>query len=188
MGCDIHVYVERLNEENVWRPVYGRLQECSDCDGTQRVNAHCTNCSAEPQDHDEETGRCYAGPLTLSLTDEPCLYCENSWAPPGFEEDWAAKFYTGRDYDLFSVLGVHHRGTPDDDFTQADRGIPDDCSPEYSAISEGADWHSHTWYTLAELRKYPFKKKFRLFYKGMQRMADIEPNPTRIRMLMFFDN
>lgn len=187
MGADIHTYVERLDDDDNWVPVYTKLRKCSECDGTTRINARCENCKATPQDHDEVTKRCFTGPLTFVHGDDPCRYCAESWAPPGMEEDWQDSFYGDRNYELFGIL-ADVRGSPDPKFTQAERGVPDDASENYQRAADCVDWHSHTWYTLEELDKYPFQKKFHNFQRGMERMRAIEPDPTRIRMLMFFDN
>ena len=72
-----------------------------------------------------------------------------------------ARFYNGRNYDLFAILANVRNGRgfagcdTGDGFTPiADpRGLPDDVSDEVKEDSEGwgCDGHSHSWFTLAEL-------------------------------------
>lgn len=187
MGCDIHCYVERLNHLDVWEPVYGVLTPCGECDGSTRVNPHCDACKADVDSHDEVTQRCFVNLSTFRFADEPCPRCTKDWAPPGKEERWDSTPYHGRNYELFGVL-ADVRGRPDDDFTQAERGIPDDASENYRNVAGEPDWHSHTYYTLKELKKFPWKKKFPHFAEAVEKLETMEPDPERIRLLMFFDN
>lgn len=61
--------------------------------------------------------------------------------------------YSGRDYELFSVLSYGVRGEPDFSIGE-DRGLPEDVSAEVQTVSNdwGSDGHSHGYATLGELK------------------------------------
>lgn len=75
--------------------------------------------------------------------------------------------YSGRNYSLFSMLADVRNGygfagvDTGDGYTPISppRGVPDDASPEYKTSVEdyGADGHSHSWHTLAQLKSYDWK-------------------------------
>lgn len=193
MGCDIHVYVEVQDETGEWKPHYSPLVPCEECGGTLRASfpdPTCRNCKGDVAEHDEVTQRCFTSPHKLDLVYPPC-WCCGRWTPPGLSEDWRQRFYHDRNYDLFGILaGV--RGTADDDFTQADRGVPHDASPNYVRQADGPDWHSATWYTVAEVlaRKKGWRNfsRWMQFVRDMQKLSRTPEDPDDVRILMFFDN
>jgi hypothetical protein len=69
--------------------------------------------------------------------------------------------YDGRNYELFGVLaGVREGNMPMID-PDGPRGTPDDLSAElqHSVDRWGDDGHSHTWYTLKELKEFDWGTK-----------------------------
>jgi hypothetical protein len=78
--------------------------------------------------------------------------------------EYNARFYSGRNYDLFAVLADVRNGygfagvDTGDGFKpiRKPKGLPKDASREVRAESEswGIDGHSHSWFTVAELLAY----------------------------------
>jgi len=80
--------------------------------------------------------------------------------------DWNKVFdddlHIGRDYDLFGLL-ADVRNYDDIPSICLPRGLPDDVSD--SVYLEYKEWdcdgHSHSYYTLSELKDYPWEKKYK---------------------------
>jgi len=194
MGCDIHVYPEKRNAAGVWEPLYGELIPCSECDGTlwDPHETHCANCKRPQVDHEAVTDRCLASLSTWSEVKVPCNSCNDRWTPPGKWEHWDQRIYSGRNYRLFGVL-ANVRGTPDSEFTQANRDLPDDCCDQLSNEYEswGDDGHSATYYTLAELLAYPWSRRgFSDFGDSVERLKarSASPDYDDVRLTIWFDN
>jgi hypothetical protein len=107
MGCDIHLYTEKLksvNSVDKW--------------------VNCDHWKLNP----------YFG------------YDE-------YEEEWElVSLYRGRNYGLFSLLA----GVRGNDEICPPKGLPDDVSDIIKKNSDrwGSDGHSHSYFTLAELKEY----------------------------------
>lgn len=79
------------------------------------------------------------------------------------------QFLTSRNYDLFGILanvrnGYGFAGTPTGAGYVpmfAPRGVPNNASSEYKAVVEryGADGHSHSWASVAEIMAYDWTQK-----------------------------
>jgi hypothetical protein len=69
---------------------------------------------------------------------------------------WTDEVYDGRDYELFAFLADVRNDNEIKPLAQP-RGVPVDASLGYQAEVEhyGADGHSHSYFTLAELRSIP---------------------------------
>lgn len=86
--------------------------------------------------------------------------------------NYYARFYTGRNYNLFAILADVRNGrgfagikTGEGFNPIADpRGVPDDASENYKATVEhwGCDGHSHSHFTVAELMAYDWTQVSRL--------------------------
>lgn len=82
---------------------------------------------------------------------------------------WDDKFYGGRNYDLFAILANVRNGSGTAGVKTGDgfnviaepRGLPEEASPEVS--KKAKDWegdaHSHSWFTVAELKAFNWKQK-----------------------------
>ncbi len=83
---------------------------------------------------------------------------------PSLTITYSERFYSDRNYDLFSILADVRNGSgfagcdTGDGFVPIDepRGLPADVSEEVLAdsISWNGDGHSHSWFTVAELFEY----------------------------------
>ena len=83
--------------------------------------------------------------------------------------DYKNRFYDDRNYDLFAILanvrnGIGFAGIKTGsgfNYIEEPRGLPDDVSPEVRAASEAwdCDGHSHSWFTVAELRAFDWNQK-----------------------------
>lgn len=83
--------------------------------------------------------------------------------PGRMEVPCDSRFYSGRNYNLFSILADVRNGhgfagidTGDGYPIAPPRGLPDDVTPEVKTESDGwgRDGHSHSWLTLQELLAY----------------------------------
>lgn len=118
---------------------------------------------------------------------------------------YTATPYTGRNYELFALLADVRN---DDTIEPLDepRGLPSDISDdlryEYGDV-DNADWHSASWFTLAELEKFLAEGKFdrqpdfewdyyKHFRKTIKRMREVAVNnyttPDWVRLVFWFDN
>lgn len=109
----------------------------------------------------------------------------DNWTPDEYEEGrvsvaYGNRFYNGRNYDLFAILANVRNGRgfagcdTGDGFVPIcePRGLPEDVTPEVAAESEswGADGHSHSHLTLAEILSYDWTQttKKRGWINGVQ--------------------
>lgn len=183
MGCDIHFYVE-VKKENGWELAPGQLEPCENCKGTMLDpdEKHCSNCGKRLKHHEEGTGKCFFEATTVNLVPDPCTYrCRDG-------KDLKQIFYRGRDYNLFGILSeVRGDGVPG--FTKGSCGMPADPSPELAHYSQSSDWHSHTWYTLAELKRFRWTQQEHAFFaRTVQMMQELDPNPENVRAVFWYDN
>ena len=129
----------------------------------------------------------------------------DTWAP---DEDapWLEgvprddRLYRHRSYILFAALAnvrnYHDVVTP----IAEPRGLPDDCDPRVRARSEywAQDGHSHSWFTLSELKAYDWEALKRADAFGfvdmlskwdslMLRLSAMGA-PDDVRIVFWFDN
>lgn len=98
-------------------------------------------------------------------------WTDDPYEPGTKEVAYEARFYTGRNYDLFAMLADVRNGRgfagirTGDGFNPiaSPKGLPDDCSPEVRAESDGwgVDGHSHSFLTVAELMAYDWTQTTR---------------------------
>lgn len=128
MGCDIHAFVEKKNENGVWEAVYG--ESC--------------------------TLNWYKVQLAIAITNNDRnnieFYTKHIDQNAALSLDW---LYDGRCYDLFALLADvrnYNHITPISD----PKGFPDDVSKEIKEKADEweYDGHSYSYYTLSELNKY----------------------------------
>lgn len=103
-------------------------------------------------------------------------------------------FYHDRNYLLFGILAhVRDRSvTP----ISSPRGLPKDVSPEVKKRSDdyGADGHSHSWLTLAELLAYDWDVAMNTYAAPTSFVRETLPklqalgSPENVRIVFFFDN
>jgi hypothetical protein len=98
-------------------------------------------------------------------------WTDDEYEPGRKEVAYNTRFYTGRNYDFFAILADVRNGRgfagvkTGDGFVPMDtpRGLPDDCSPEVRAESDGwgGDGHSHSHFTVAEIMAYDWTQTTR---------------------------
>ena len=182
MGCDIHFYVEVFKEDR-WELAPGQWLPCYYCKGTMLDpdEKQCGNCHRPEEEHEEGTGKCWFAAGMLRLVPAPCT----DRCTEGYALEYS--FYRGRDYELFGVLS-DVRGPPVPGFTKA-CSFPSDPSPRIAAAAMDPDWHSHSSYTLTELKKFPWAEKdFSSFATTVQRMQALDPNSDNVRAVFWYDN
>ncbi len=171
MGCDIHFYTERYSSE--------------DYEG--------------PKDISEERNTKLTSLLPNTDSIPPRWITADEWE---YSDEWGdgfswnivrdSRLYRGRNYYLFTVLaGV--RG--DEPILSNPRGVPDDISYAYRQELErnDGDAHSMSYYTLKELLdvdwdKYHKDDWLNGFMETIEKMKKIDPDPTKVRCVFFFDN
>jgi hypothetical protein len=95
----------------------------------------------------------------------------NPYSPDVMKVDYKDEFYSGRNYDLFSILANVRNGygfagiTTGAGFTPISnpKGVPPDCCSEYRKEVEcwGNDGHSHSYLTLKEILSFDWTQKSR---------------------------
>lgn len=160
MGCDIHMYVERRNEDGVWEATKGKNPRIAN----YRKWADGSNDPKYAVEMRARADQIESGNEGTDDYDAPEVY-----------KDWA---WDGRNYDLFAILANVRNGygfagvktgsgfipilqalgilTYDDD-TYIRRGIPINVSEfvQTAFYEWGEDGHTPTWLTIQELVDYP---------------------------------
>jgi hypothetical protein len=101
----------------------------------------------------------------------------NPWYKEGKDDERMLdhiSIYDGRDYELFGIL-ANVRYTPDEGPISEPRGLPDDVSNVTKKESDiwGEDGHSHTYFTLRELKDYIEKNPM------VNRSGMVSPNESK---------
>ncbi len=170
MGCDIHFFVEKYSTDNYEGPK--DLQE----DREEKLGVVLSDGKFEPR----------------WITADKWVY-ENPYGDGSeWSVDYNTRFYNGRNYYLFGVLaGV--RG--DTNIISEPRGVPDDASYAYKKEVErwDGDGHSNSYYTLDELLAVDWDKIntdgwIDEWLNTIENMKKIDPDPSKVRCVFFFDN
>jgi len=180
MGCDIHFYVERKTTQNY--------------KGPKDVSEERENTLNEILENTEKEERW--------VSVDSWEYVEDEYSDePGkmtWEIPWGTNYYRGRNYYLFALLAnvrnYHNEVEPLND----PRGIPDDASAgyRYELKRWNGDYHSPSYYTLEELlnvdwEKYntgDYDKYLDEFLESIEKMKEIDSDPSKVRCVFFFDN
>lgn len=162
MGCDIHFYVEKWSDEKT------------------------TNGPSDIKDVRDSNLS-----TILKLKREHRWISADTWIEE--YDDWTNydnAFYRGRNYALFAKLAdVRNDGSiePLDD----PRGVPENASYAYRhAVNQmGRDGHSHSYFTLDELLNSGVDwTLFSNFASTIEKMKKVDPDPSNVRCVFFFDN
>lgn len=195
MGCDIHTCVDYIDPATGQYKLFRRRRlPCDYCNGTGESIwlIKCANCGKVENKVRRERGgkpmlefhgpdrKCLFGPRSYQPIPEACNPCRGA-------KIRLREVYVGRSYTLFGVLaGV--RGTKLPGFTEEPRGYAPDVSWRYKAMyPEDSDFHSHSWYTLAELQKAKADWTDN-FQWTLDYLATLNPDATKVRLLFCFDN
>lgn len=151
MGCDIHLYVEVRDEHGIWRAA-----------DTWKKDPYV----AEDIKYNIKE---LEGELEVPGADKPAILAEIEKErqrlenPPKYVH-WDDSFYSGRNYNLFSILADVRNGRGFAGCDTGDgfipiampKGMPEDVSPRVAVAREGwgVDGHSASWFTVAELDAY----------------------------------
>jgi hypothetical protein len=167
MGCDIHFYVERWTSSNNY-------------DGPRDLS----------EDREQK--------LSEVLEDVPTKFrwvSADKWVcdDGSWEVSYNSLYYNDRNYYLFSILAdVRNGGSVEP--IDYDRGIPDDASAGYLYICNlwDSDAHSHSYFTLEELLNVDWSQYdseyIDDFMDTLEKMKEIDENPSNVRCCFFFDN
>lgn len=163
MGCDIHIYVEKRQEDGLWAVVAGpnpRISNYRRWAAYARERGEIERAEKLEQDATEiASGRRAkeADPDEDGFVDE--------YDNPMVLADWA---YDGRNYDLFAILANVRNGRGFAGIKTGagfvpvamPKGLPDDVSHYVKARSDswGVDGHSHSHHTLADLLAYDWRQ------------------------------
>lgn len=204
MGADIHFFVEvQPDLHGNWELAPGQTGPCDTCKGSglNSYQAYCISCTRPVELH-TKAGKCLFGPDQLKVGHPPCDTCVARGHPVGVQ---LIRFYQGRNYVLFGILG-EVRGSGEDDFTQPNRGVPDDLCPELArevAFSQAQKYgdFGYTYYSLTELlRRDWYAKKYdengiadeyydlSHFGAVVDRIYKLHHKPEQVRVVMWFDN
>jgi len=95
------------------------------------------------------------------------------------------------------LAGVRHDGPP----IAEPRGCPDDADDDVREFIQDSDYHTPSWLTLAELKAHDWLGAMRkdssvILDKGaadhitewLNRLAEIDPDPNRVRIVFAFDS
>jgi len=167
MGCDIHFYVERWTSSNNY-------------EGPRNLS----------EDREQK--------LNEVLEDKPTNFrwvSVDKWVKG--DGEWSVpyhlEYYNGRNYYLFSILAdVRNRGGVEP--INYPKGIPDDASTGYLYKCDqwDGDAHSHSFFTLEELLNVDWSEYdseyIDDFMETLEKMKEIDEDPSSVRCCFFFDN
>lgn len=189
MGCDIHLRVEYLApSETLANPTLEVIAE-----GPPEWTP------AEPLTHkkDSSSGKWLLQGIAEGKGQD---YQDEYDNMPTWDVEYADKFYTGRDYTLFSAL----TGTRGGGQLWEERGFPEDASEAVREDYEGwgLDGHTPSWQTLDELLGVDWKRVFdeehpgyinREWMECLERLKDLAfakcaGDQTHVRIVYWYDN
>lgn len=160
MGCDIHLFVEKLDGPT---STWGLVAPPNDgWSGKLRQEAEEAGVKYEPSCDYRYAGTRHPDNPAYRVWND-----EDAAKPIDFDDDdppSLAPWFNDRNYDLFAMLanvrnGYGFAGVDTGDAFEPifmPRGVPESASPEYKREVEGwdCDGHSHSHATVAELRAY----------------------------------
>jgi hypothetical protein len=160
MGCDIHFYVEKWSDEELTEgPI----------DISDKRDSRISN--------------------VLKLKREYRWISVDKWyRDEGYWTNYGNSFYSGRDYNLFAKLADVRNYNNNIKPLDQPRGIPVDASYAYKLMTkEDGDSHSHSYFTLCELLDSGVDWGAN-FLSTIEKMKRIDPDPSNVRCVFFFDN
>lgn len=179
MGCDIHFYTERYTSDSE----YGGPRDLED-DRNSSIEV-----LLEERSKDDERSKRWVSADKWKLDD---YEDEEPWWDIPREH----RYYTGRNYYLFSVLAGVRDYNDNIKKLAEPKGIPEDASFGYKTVVKqwNGDGHSHSYFTLEELLNInwdEYKQEDWLddfINDTINKMKSIDPDPTKVRCVFFFDN
>lgn len=182
MGCDIHFFTERLTTDNNYQGPKDVSEEREN-----KLNEILIN--EDPKERWVSADE-WVREKDWDSDDEDKL----TWEVP-----YGSNYYNGRNYYLFSILAdVRNYG---EEITPIDypRGIPEDASTGYKFQVDrwAGDGHSHSYFTLEELLNVDWETYnnslgadgyLNQFLDVIEKMKEIDSDPSKVRCVFFFDN
>ena len=208
MGCDIHFYVERQDDDGAWHlftPFDLLRRRHPELSPLEVAQAGDTIKRASPNTWQELEWRgsifndgTFEG---MTLEQQKAVFDEtrddygdqvSDDEAKAYVLSSSARFYRGRWYNLFAKLAdVRNAREGDEDHItpiSQPRGIPEDASPLGRAVVEAGGDHSHSWLTLQELLDGMEGWDLREHFDAtLKLMAEVGP-PNRVRALFSFDS
>lgn len=186
MGCDIHCYCE-VRKDGKWERT-GAIFPSKYHDPAEVIERDGYTVYHE-RENGVYTGKETAFHVAADDTESLRRFAEDDdyyvWNGPFTTEP-----YEGRSYELFALLaGVRNYDyvTP----IHSPRGVPSDVSETVRKIIDrwGVDGHSHSYFTVAELKKRMHRIRFasKHFADAVERMSELGA-PEDVRIVFFFDN
>ena len=147
MGCDIHLYVEKL--------VNGKWESMDQWEKDDEFHDICKEDLVNVEDTLKKNIS-QSRRAKLLKQKESLLQLINTTT---YVIPYEKRFYSGRNYDLFTILaGVRHSGL---NTISSPRGLPGNMSPlvrkEYRKWL--GDGHSHSYFTIEELDRFDWDQK-----------------------------
>lgn len=180
MGCDIHFYVERFTSENY--------------PGPKNISEEREITLNDILDNVEKEERWVSVDNWVYEQDQ---YSDNP-EDMAWEIPWGTNYYRGGNYYLFSLLADVRNYNGEVEPLSQPRGIPDDASYgyKYEVDKWDGDGHSHSYYTLEELLNVNwdlyntgyYDKYLDEFLESIEKMKEIDSDPSKVRCVFFFDN
>jgi|TARA_R110000796_G_scaffold76145_1_gene170417 hypothetical protein len=214
MGCDVHMYVEKYNNNTKsWESV-----------GKKFPNTYAIEKIIKFMSHHLGTNRTESSELVLKflLGEKPKNKFEhhvlteflpneiptedegtNWWDDGKLPYPYTDTPYQGRNYSLFGVLaGVRDSGNHMDKIVDWERGLPDDVSSDICSLSDewGIDGHSHNhiymdelinskYYTMSEKELEELGLHTHFFNDTINTILHfVGGDPKDIRLVFWFDN
>lgn len=215
MGCDVHMYVEKYNNNTKsWESVRGKfintnyvgiiVDFMSDQLGTSKSESAelLVNylMGEKPKNKFEQ------GLFTHFLPNEIPTEPNDDWytTPGKLPYPYTDEPYQGRNYNLFGILaGVRTSGVGGmDKIIEWERGLPDDASADICSLSDdwGVDGHSHNHIYMDEILKSKYYKMSEeelndiglgtsFFHDTVNSVLHfVGGDPKDIRLVFWFDN
>ncbi len=161
MGCDIHFYVEKWSDEEV---------------------------TEGPIDISDKRDSLISNVLKLER-EYRWISVDKWYRDEGYWTNYGNSFYSGRNYDLFAKLADVRNYANNIEPLDQPRGIPEDASYAYKLMVKemGNDGHSHSYFTLDELLESGVDWSS-TFLNTIEKMKHVDPDPSNVRCVFFFDN
>ena len=171
MGCDIHFFVEKWSNETITEgPIDTSDRRDDIISDTLDIEKEYRWVSVDKWVKDEDI--------------------DGHWTNYDWKNRKDMAFYSGRNYDLFAKLADVRNWNNSITPLAEPKGVPDDASYAYNinASEMNGDGHSHSYFTLDELLDSGVDWNEFNFTDTIEKMGKVDPDPSNVRCVFFFDN